>query len=86
MSSWSGPYARQPRTGKGKGSKGWICSEECFESLVALAPTSASGSATFQISPAPPPLGSDLREDFVLEVREWLRLNFTVAERDVLFS
>jgi hypothetical protein len=38
------------------------------------------------LSLAAPPLGSDLRPAWVLEVKEWLRENLTLAEFDVLFN
>ena len=86
--SGSGPYSRQSGKSKGKGkvSKGWVCSEECMESILGTVPTSSTVMGSFSISPAPPPLDSDLRPAFVLEVREWLRTGFTLAELDVLFN
>ena len=88
MSFWSGPYARHLRRGKGKGKgqKGWICSDECMESMTATPPPSTSGSVADQTFPTGPPLDDDQRPTLVLEVRDWLRTSFTVAELDVLFS
>ncbi len=89
MSSGSGPYSRQPRHGKGKaskGAKGWVVSDECMTSIT-TAPTSTwTETSTFTVNPVPPPLDSSLRPSFVLEVRDWLRSNFSVVELDELFS
>ena len=89
MSSGSGPgpYSRQysrQRLGKGK-SKGWICSEACMESMTTAA-SSQNADPVNLLSLAAPPLHSDLRPAWVLEVKEWLRENLTLAEFDVLFN
>ncbi len=85
--SWSGPYSRHPRMGKGKGKgrlgqKGWIVSDEAMESLTTPPPAVVSLTETF---PEAPPLGSDLRPIFVQEVKEWLRTSFTLSELDEIF-
>ena len=87
MSSWTGPYTQNLRKGKGKGKqKGWVVSDECMSSLTATPQPSAPSSIDDQTFPTGPPFDDVQRPLFVMEVREWLRTSFTVAELDVLFS